>query len=197
MRYGDQSIRGFLDDVASQRVTPAGGTGAAIGAAIGTALCEMVCLHTVGRDEYADVDRELVERREALRGHRDTLLELADRDADVVDELFGGAPDEAGRTVAMKRATGVPLAIAEACLSVLEHATVVTEKGNRNAVPDAVTGSFLVHSALEAAVFTVRSNLRHLSEPAFTGETETRAAAVERAAETEFERILANVEGDR
>lgn len=193
MNYGDQPIDDFLDDVASQRVTPAGGTAGALVGAIGTALCEMVCIHTTG-DECGDVADGMVEVQEDLRSQREFLLELANRDAEVVDDLFGANRDEADRTLAMKRATGVPLTIAEACLSVLERAVVVTEKGNGNVVSDAGTGSFFVHSALRASVFTVRTNLNHLSDRALTEQMETRAADIERSADVEFERVLSNVE---
>ncbi|MFC6838137.1 cyclodeaminase/cyclohydrolase family protein [Halomarina ordinaria] len=196
MGYDDRSIGGFLDLVASHRVTPAGGTGAAVGGAIGTALCEMVCLHTIGRDEYADVRDEMTALRTELETQREALLTLADRDAAVVDALLD-ADGDADRTAAAKRATGVPLAIGEACLTVLERATVLTKKGNRNAVPDAVTGAYLVHGALRASVFTVRTNTARLSDSAFAEEMETRAADIERSAERELDRLLANAEADR
>jgi formiminotetrahydrofolate cyclodeaminase len=154
----------------------------------------MVCLHTIGKTGYADVEEEMAEIHEDLMKQRGVLLDLADKDAEVVDELLVAYRDESDQTVAMKKATGVPLTIAEACLSVVEHATVVSEKGNRNAVPDAGTGSFLVYSALQASIFTVRSNLNRLSDSEFTEEMEARAAAIEQSAELEFERVLSNVE---
>lgn len=194
MSYGDEPISDFLDNVASQEVTPAGGTAAALVGTIGTALCEMVCLHTIGKDGYADVEEEMAEVQEDLRTQRGFLLELADKDADVVDELLAASRDDSAPTVATKKATGVPLTIAEACLSVLEHAIVVTKKGNRNAVPDGGTGSFLVYSALQASIFTVRSNLGHNSDAAFVEEMETRATDLERSAEILFEQVVSNIE---
>lgn len=193
MNYEDQTINEFLDSVASQAVTPAGGTAAALVGAIGTALCEMVCLHTIEKDGYADVEVEMTDLLDDLGTQREILLELAERDADVVDALLAMSPDEPDRVAAQKRATGVPLAIAETCLPVLEHATVLAEKGNRNAVPDAGTGSFLVYGALRASVFTVRYNLDRISDPSFVEEMETRATELERSAETEFESVISTI----
>jgi formiminotetrahydrofolate cyclodeaminase len=195
MTYENQTIDEFLGNVASRRVTPAGGTAAAIVGAIGTSLCEMVCLHTIGKTEYADVEGEMTEILDDLTTRRELLLELADEDSTAVDELFRGPHDGASGADA-KRATGVPLAIAEACLPVLERATVLTEKGNRNAVADAATGSMLVRSALEASLFTVRCNVGRISDQSFVEEMETRASELEHAAETEFGRVLANVQRD-
>jgi formiminotetrahydrofolate cyclodeaminase len=196
MSYQDQTIHEFLDSVASRAVTPAGGTAAALVGAIGTALCEMVCLHTIGKDGYTDVEAEMTDLLDDLGTQREFLLELAERDADVVDELLAMSPDEPDRVAAQKRATGVPLAVAEACLPVLEHATVLAEKGNRNAVPDAGTGSFLVYGALEASVFTVRYNLDRIRDPSFVEEMETRAAELEQSAEAEFAGVISTIERD-
>jgi formiminotetrahydrofolate cyclodeaminase len=193
MTHQNRTIDEFLGDVASREVTPAGGTAAAVAGAIGTALCEMACLHTIGRAEYADVEAEMTETLDDLTTRRELLLELADEDSNVVDELFGGSHDGTSEAAA-KRAAGVPLTIAEACVPVLERASVLVETGNRNVVPDAVTGSMLVRSALEASLFTVRSNLSRISDQSFVEETETRASELERAAGTEFERVLANAE---
>jgi formiminotetrahydrofolate cyclodeaminase len=194
MSYGDQPISDFLNDVASKRVTPAGGSAAALVGAIGTALCEMVCLHTIGKNGYADVEEEMIEIHEDLQNQRHFLLDLADKDAEVVDELLVAYRDGSDQTVVMKKATGVPLTIAEACLRVIEHATVVSRKGNENTIPDAGTGSFLVYSALQASIFTVQSNLDQLSDSEFTKEMETRAVAIEQSAELEFEQVLSNIE---
>jgi formiminotetrahydrofolate cyclodeaminase len=195
MTYESQTIDEFLGDVASRAVTPAGGTAAAVVGATGTALCEMVCLHTIGKEEYSDVEAEIAEIQDELGARRGLLLELADEDSNAVDELLHGDPDGTHQTAA-KRATGVPLAVAEACLPVLERAVVLTEKGNRNAVPDAGVGSVLVHAALEASLLTVRSNLPGIRDQSFVERTKTRASELEHAAETEFERVLANVERD-
>ena len=197
MNYGDRTIVDFLDDVASKEVTPAGGTATALVGAIGTSLCEMVCLHTIGKDGYADVEREMAEIGRELGAQREILLGLADRDAEAVDELLATTRDGSDPTAATRKATGVPLAIAEACLPVLEHATVLAERGNRNAVPDAGTGAFLVHSALRASLFTVRINSAQLSDPAFAEGIDDRAADLERSAELEFERVLSSIERGR
>jgi len=189
MHYGSQSVEGFLAGVASEEVTPAGGTVAAVVGAAGASLCEMVCIHTMEADRDADVASELEGARDDLRRQRGHLLELADADADAVEALlraFRDGADDADTA----RAAGVPLAIAEGCLTVLEHATVVTADGNPTAVPDAVTGAFLAHAALRAAAFTVRSNLEHVEDPSFAEEVRRRVADAERSAERALEEVL-------
>jgi formiminotetrahydrofolate cyclodeaminase len=191
MTVADRTIGEFLDDIASENVTPAGGTAAAIGGATGAALCETVCIHTIERDGPADGETELAEIRTDLGTQRAHLLDLAERDAEVVAAFGEGSSAEVTETVT-KRAAGIPLTIAQASLTVVEHATVVTEEGSPNAVADAVTGAFLAHSALEASLFTVRANLESIPDEGFVAEMEERAADIETRAETAFERVEAN-----
>lgn len=194
MSYGDHQIETFLDGVASRQVTPAGGTAAAIVGATGAALCEMACIHTIGKDEHADVSGELADVRDELERQRAVLLDLADADAAAIDELLAASGDDATQRAA-KTAIGVPLSIAEACLNVLECATVVTAACTRNAVADAVAGVFVAHSAVRSCVYIVRTNRDRITDDTFLAETDRRTADVERSAERAVEQVLAT-DGD-
>jgi len=188
-----RAIDRFLSEIASENVTPAGGTATAVVGAVGTSLCEMVCIHTVESD--AGAAAELAEVGEELRRERGHLLGLAEADASVVDDLFagaGGEPDESG----IKRSVGVPLTIAESCLIVLELGADVTATGNRTAVADAATGVVLTHAALRAALLTVRSNLSWSTDPSFVAETERRVAEIETQANDAYDRAMRHVEAE-
>ncbi|MFB6184337.1 MAG: cyclodeaminase/cyclohydrolase family protein [Haloarculaceae archaeon] len=192
MIYREQSIDDFLDAVAGRRVTPAGGSATAVVGATGASLCEMVCTHTIEYDDHEETD--LSEVREELHTLRTRLLDLADRDAEAVDALLAASDDDL--PAAEKRATGVPLTIAEACLTVLEDAVVVTARGTPNAVPDAGTGAYLARGALDASLFTVRYNTSDIDDPSFVADMEERTDAVETAATDAFEQVVANVRAD-
>jgi formiminotetrahydrofolate cyclodeaminase len=193
MDYRTPTINEFLARIASENVTPAGGTAAAVVGAIGTSLCEMVCVHTVEHDEYASVAADMADIREELRRQREHLLDLAETDATVVDELFSTTAGEAKQSD-IKRSIGVPLTIADACGTVLDLAIEITAKGNRNALPDAGTGVYLVHAALRASVFTVRSNLDQVSDQSFIDEVEQRIAEIESRADDAYEQVMDHFE---
>ncbi|MFB6295243.1 MAG: cyclodeaminase/cyclohydrolase family protein [Halobacteriales archaeon] len=190
MDPSDQTLDEFLSSTASERVAPAGGTASAVVGATGAALCEMVCIHTIGNDESAQGD--VADARDELRRVRERLLDLADADARTVSDLFPAddGPDES----TLKRSIGVPLAIADACLTVLELAATVAADGTRTAVVDAGTGVFLARSALRASVFTARSNLALVSDPSFVARIERRTAAIERDAEEASEQAMQRIE---
>lgn len=163
MEIAEWSIGTFLQRVASRRLTPSGGAVAAVGGAMGAALCEMVCTHT---------DGALTEAAATLAAARERLLALADEDAAAVrafDDALAGATDAGdegetdGRTAALEaaheRLLTVPIETAETCLLVVETAEAVLAEGNERAVADGVTGVLLAAAALEAAVYTARTNV--------------------------------------
>lgn len=197
MNVAEMPIGEFLEAVASERVVPAGGTGAAIAGATGAALCEMTCIHA----EHPAAERPraeaelLTEAREELHRGRVRLLRLGDADAEAIAELRSvlGETDASsgGTTTEERRATGVPLTIAEACLSVLEAAEVAVELGSDNAVPDAVTGVLLAESALKSALYIVRHNTEDLENGSFAGTVTDRAAEIGANADRAVEAALA------
>ncbi len=193
MDYGSRPLSGFLSDIASTDVAPAGGTAAAVVGAIGTACCEMVCIHLQRADVATDADLEAV--RSDLEDGRARMLELGAADAEVVEALFGTSDADADRSTA-KRSVGVPLSLAEACLATLESAAVVTGAAERPVVADAGTGAYFARSALQAAVFTARRNLDAVDDDAFREQSERRAAELRAAGDRAFERAMANLDGD-
>jgi len=187
-----QPIGEFLAGIASSRVTPAGGSGTAIVGAVGASLCEMASIHTVEKAGDESVPPELLGAGETLETQRERLLTLADADADVVDALFGSGDNQADERL-VKRAIGIPLTIARACLTVIEAAEAVAETGTRTALPDAATGVMLARAALQASVFTVRTNLDAVSDQSFVERIERRTAEIERSAEEHAERALESI----
>jgi formiminotetrahydrofolate cyclodeaminase len=193
MTYRTATVDEFLDGIAAETVAPAGGTATAVVGAIGTSLCEMVCIHTIEHDAYPDVADEVTDLREELTRQRSHLLDLADADAEVVDELFPtGGGELSGSDV--KRSIGVPLTIAEACGTVLDASVEVTATGNRKALADAATGVILVRAAVRAAVFTVRRNLDTVADQSYRDDVMQQLASIQVRADDASEEALRQIE---
>lgn len=188
-----QPLADLLSDIASATVSPASGTVGGVVGAMGTALCEMVCIHLQEADVSTDAD--LAELRRKLETDRDRLLVLAEADAAVVDELFGTAGDGDDPSI-RKRSVGIPLTLAEACLAVLEAATVVTGAADRPVVIDAGIGAYFVDSALRSALFTARSNVGSIDDESFRAETKRRVAELESAADRAVRQVMENAGTD-
>ena len=163
MTYAEQTVEGFLSDVASSQVAPSAGATAAFTGSLAAALCEMVCLHT-GEAERSD---RLADSEAELRNTRDRLLALADEDAAAVDEVqtaFEAETDESHEQAALRTATEIPVQIAEAARDVATCATVVAADGTPNARTDAVVGALIARAAVASAAAIVRANVGLLDE---------------------------------
>jgi formiminotetrahydrofolate cyclodeaminase len=195
MSLADEPCGEFLANVASDAVTPSGGSVAALTGAAAASLCEMVCLHTAGNDSTTQTTVELADIGGRLHANRQRLLELADADVAAVERVqstYGDASTAAlDREDALEHATEPPIETAEVCLDVLDDATAVAAEGSSHAVADALTGVFLAHAALQAAVWTARANLDQLDDGPFVSDSLDRLADIEREGERAFERARA------
>jgi formiminotetrahydrofolate cyclodeaminase len=191
--YESETVGALLSAVASPTITPAGGTCAAVVGATGAALCEMACIHTVRKND--DVAAGIAATGEELAAERERLLGLADADAAAAEALFDAFDGGRDADREAKRATGVPLAVAESGVAVLDAAAVVAREGTDTALPDVVTGVFCADAARRSALFTVRTNLEYLEDASFLEEMDRRTAGIEAAAAEALEDVDAATGG--
>ncbi len=181
----------FLDDLASEKPTPGGGSASALAGALGAALVAMVCRLTIGRKSYTEVEgqmREILSRAEALRQDLGALAEEDARAYEAVAAalaLSRSSEDEkAVRRAALQHAlvvaSEVPLHTAEVCHEVLRLAVPVARLGNKKAVSDAGGAALLAAAGLRGALLNVSINLASLEDPgvkASLGERSRKLAA--------------------
>ena len=174
----DESIEKFLGQLASDAATPGGGSAAGIMGAMGAALVSMVCKLTVGKKKYADVDadlRSVLARSEQLRQQ---LTALINADVEVFDNVMAAYAmprdsDEqttrraAAIQAALKAATEVPLACAQACADTITLCAEAAEKGNLNVISDAGVAVMSSYAALKSAALNVYINTGSIKDEAF------------------------------
>jgi len=181
----EQSVRRFLDELASSAPTPGGGSAAAIMGAMGAALVSMVCHLTIGKKDYEGVEAEMLGtlgEAEALR-QRLTAMIAADVQAfDSLMDAYGlprGTQEEklsrgAAIQQALKQATDVPLACAEACADVIDLARRVAPIGNRGVISDAGVASLAADAALRSAALNVYINAPLIKDAEFVNSRRAR-----------------------
>jgi formiminotetrahydrofolate cyclodeaminase len=184
-----KTVSGFLDALASSAPAPGGGSVAALSGALGAALVSMVCNLTLGKKKYADVQDDiaaLVRESEDLRGELTRLLDadvLAFTDVSAAYKMPRETPEEksarsAAIQEALKKATLVPMRVAEACVKVLALCTPAAEKGNVNAVSDAGVAALMAEAALRSAALNVIINVNAIQDEAFCSETMAKLEAL-------------------
>jgi len=173
-----QTLRSFLDALASSAPAPGGGAAAALMGATGAALVSMVCNLTIGKPKYAEVEgemRALLAKCEALRLRIEKMME---DDQTVFNTLMAayGLPkqtdaEKAQRKQAiqdaLKRATEVPLACARACAEVVALSREAAEKGNLQVVSDAGVAVAAAEAGLKSAALNVWINVPSIDDKAF------------------------------
>lgn len=160
-RFDDLSVRGLLDEVASEAPTPGGGALAALTGALAAGLVEMAAQNSP--------DWELrgaaVAQAKVLR---ERLAELAPLNDEVYEQALAsmrlpdGVDSESKRALigtSLERAAAFPLAIAEASSNVAELAAVVAEDGDPTVRGDATAAAMLALGATRAAAHLVEINL--------------------------------------
>ena len=174
----DQSLRRFLDELASSAPTPGGGGAAAVMGAMGAALVSMVCRLTIGKKDYEAVEapvRRMLDQAEALRQR---LTEMIAEDVQAFDALMAAyrlprssdAEKQARSQAiqhALKQATDVPLDCAAACAEVIELARQLAPIGNRGVISDAGVAALSAHAALRSAALAVYINVPSIKDADF------------------------------
>jgi len=159
MKYKDQSLVKYLDDLAARISAPGGGSAAALSAAMGASLVSMVVNFTLGNDRYAKFTKELriiLVKSEKLRKQ---FLELVDLDA------------AAYQSKDAKKALMVPLKLAQLSLQAAKLCPVLVKKGNVNLISDVAVAAIFLESAFASAGFNVEINLKTLADLRFYQKT--------------------------
>lgn len=157
----DLPLREFLDRLAAEEPSPAGGSAAALGVAMGAALIAKVAKASTAWPEAGAV----VAQAERLRRR---TAPLAQSDADVYEEALAALhlPEQLEPEVrdmaigqVLARAAEIPLVIAEAGADVACLAAEVAERGAPERRGDAIAAALIGEAAARAAANLVAINL--------------------------------------
>jgi methenyltetrahydrofolate cyclohydrolase len=173
----EESIGGWLDELASSAPAPGGGAAAALEAAMAAALVEMVCNLTIGRPAYAEHEAVMIDARDRAGIRRSEALALVDEDAAafqaVIDayKLPKGTESEAAERgeriqLAMAGAADVPRRTAVAAAEILDLADSIVLGSNPNVVSDVAAAAASARAALETALVNIDINRGSITDPA-------------------------------
>lgn len=172
------SIEHFLDELASRKATPGGGSAAAVMGAMAAALLSMVCNLTIGKAKYRDVEGELnavLARTEQLRRQLTAMIE---EDAESFGTVIAAyaMPRQTQEELALraqtiqtalKEATQVPLRCCRVCCEIIDLSAVVAQKGNTNVLSDAGVAVLAAHAAVRSGALNVMINVKAVTERQF------------------------------
>jgi formiminotetrahydrofolate cyclodeaminase len=200
--YASETLRTYLDDAASSKPAPGGGSVSACVGALGAALVSMVCNLTRGREKYAAVEgevQELVRKAEAARAELEQLLQ---DDTVAYNGVIAAyklpketEAEQAARSQAVQDglvvAANVPLDICRVAVEVCRLAKTAAEVGNPQAVTDAGIGAILGEAAVVGAALNVKINLGSIKDDAYVRKADAEIDAIQAEAAALRAEVLA------
>lgn len=182
MKFCDDTIKKFINDLESDMPAPGGGSVAGLIAALSGALNSMVYSLTVGKKSYMGLDEKT---QDIIRKFQTKSLEFSKRSLEIMDEdrenflklmdcykMPKDTDDEKEtRKNAIKQNTiksmEAPLALARECVMFYENLKVMAEYGNKMLLSDLGISAILLHSAIESSIINVKVNLNGLRSEEF------------------------------
>ena len=169
----EKKICEYLEVLSSKAPVPGGGGASALAGALGNALGQMVANLTIGKKKYAQVEDEIKELAERMKGIQGQFTALADQDAKVFAPLAkcyslpsGTEEEKAYKAEVMEArlldASLVPMEIMEKASEMLEIMDILADKGSRMAVSDVGVGVQFIRTALLGAVMNVYINTKSM-----------------------------------
>jgi glutamate formiminotransferase len=178
-------VEPFVEQLAAPTAAPGGGSASAAAGAMAAALGSMVAEMSRGKKAYLQYEAQLSEAIRRLAEIREELKAFVDADAAAFHEVMAAfrklkEHPEAQPEVdaATKKATLVPLSVAERSREVRNILESLRGISNPKMASDVTTGIALANAAIEGALANVEINIADLNDPAFVGEVQRRVAAV-------------------
>lgn len=183
----DESLKDFIDRLASKNPVPGGGSASALAGTLAAALAAMVAnLTRPPLEKIAKTAEQLKERLYLL------IQEDSDAYGLVVTAYRRGKETDIQN--ALKKAAQSPLEIAETSIKILDLLEILTEKGNKNAITDCGVALHLIETAVKGGILNVRTNLNHITSKHFTGEMLDRCKKLRATLDRKVQKIEETVE---
>lgn len=196
----DETIAGFLDQLAARVPAPGGGATAALHAAQAAALLAMVARYSDGPRYDAQVTGRV---RASADEIMDEALTLAEADADAFGAVAsayqlpkGTAEEQAARSAAiadgLAGAARPPADVLAAARRLTGLAEDLLPNANRNVISDVAAAAEAARAAAVTAQVNIEVNLRGIKDPATRDELKATAATADEVA-ARADRVVAAV----
>lgn len=174
----NMTLRGFVEEAASESPAPGGGSVSAAIGALGVALGSMVANLSAHKPGWDSRWREFSDWADKGKHYLDQLLHLVDEDTvafnGIMDALGmpkGNDEEKAARHAALqeatRRATEVPAQIMRTCYASMEVMEAMAKLGNPASVSDAGVGALAARAGVIGAFLNVKINVPSLEDKAY------------------------------
>lgn len=173
-----QSLKNFLDELASKKPVPGGGSVSALAGALAAALCSMVANLTLANKKYSKVHKNIAKVLKETEKLRQQLYELIEEDTKAYQKVVeayktSNANKNSSHLVqqALKKAALTPLKIAQTAAQLLKPLKTLAKEGNKNAISDCGVAKHLIEAAVKGAILNIKINLKYIEDKKFVADT--------------------------
>ena len=152
MRYKNQNLIKYLNDLSAKLAAPGGGSAAALNAAMGASLISMVVNFTLGKPKYFAFELSLKKTLAKSEKLKNDFLELVDLDVAAYNSKDA------------RKALDVSLVLARLCCAGSKLCPQLIKEGNVNLISDVGAAAVFLESAFICACFNARVNLKSLAD---------------------------------
>ena len=202
--YSEGSIRNYLEDAASGRPTPGGGSVSALVGALGASMACMAANFTVGKEKYRAVEAECRQILGRCEQAWKSLLKLTDADTLAYAEVSKAyslpkdtSEQKAARSEAIQKscytAMEVPLAALRTCASLAADLERLAEIANPNLISDVGVAAIHVYAALRGCKLNVEINLASIKNRDFAARQQAEIDAADVRTREITERVMEKV----
>lgn len=178
-------VEPFVEQLAAPTAAPGGGSASAATGAMAAALGGMVAGMSRGKKAYVQYEAKLSDAIARLAELRENFKAAIDADAASFNEVMAAFkkvkehPEaQAEVDAALKKATEIPLKVAEEAAEVGQRLAGLRPITNPKMASDLTVGIGLARAAADGALANVEINLANLADEAFVSEVRGRVAAV-------------------
>ncbi|MCQ9208373.1 MAG: cyclodeaminase/cyclohydrolase family protein [Omnitrophica bacterium] len=198
-------LKKYLDDLASRKPAPGGGSAAALTGALGAALMSKVANFTIGKEKYKHLQTEMRKILQRSEDWRESFNHLCAEDARAYQK-FAKAFELPKRTPAEKQkrakriqealteATTVPLQICKEAQQAIKLCLPLAQKGNTNLISDTGIASRMLNCAFQSALLNVEINLKSIKDDKFILKTREMLKPMKKEVEAINQKVNSEVE---
>jgi glutamate formiminotransferase len=178
-------VEPFIEQLAAPTAAPGGGSASAAGGAMAAGLANMVASMSRGKKAYLQYESELSQAIARLSQLREELKASIDADADAFHDVMKAykeaktsADGDSFIQAALKRATSVPLVVAERSREVAQIAEKLKPITNPNMKSDLTVAIAFADAAINGALANVEINLESIQDAGFASEVRRKTGAL-------------------
>ncbi len=203
----DMTVKGFVEETASESAAPGGGSVSATMGAMGAALGAMVANLSAHKPGWDDRWNEFSDWAEKGKYYHDQLLKMVDEDTDAFNKIMDsfGLPKKTDEEKeirkqaienATKNAIEVPLKVMTLCFESMGVMKAMAMTGNPNSISDAGVGAIAALAGVKGAFLNVKINAKSLEDKLYVDEVIKKGKTIQEKS-TILQKEILNIVDDK